>query len=293
VRAQAAEPVPGLLAYWGMLAAGEFDRMLPLEAHKDRNLELLCLMLHRHAYHPDAVFLKRAVLPLAQELLDGYDKNYLLGPGGRLLIDTPKAVNPMPEVAGLRDVLDRMVWHLDQTLTRDLREQVHQMRGELPPVPVSNEESPTARLLPAIETLAPPEGAPELSAIFPFRIYGAGKEEIDMARHTFNARRPGALDPVYAAYAGLAPEAVKSFQGEFTPAHALALQAMLLQGDYGRIHLFPAWPKEWDVDFRLHAPPGTVIEASLRKGRIEKLRITPSYRARDLIRHPPQLTQQR
>jgi hypothetical protein len=43
------------------------------------------------------------------------------------------------------------------------------------------------------------------------------------------------------------------------------LQEMLLApepGKNGKLHLFPAWPAEWDVDFKLHAPGPTVVEAS-------------------------------
>ena len=32
------------------------------------------------------------------------------------------------------------------------------------------------------------------------------------------------------------------------------LQAMLLQYEDEKILLFPTWPKEWDVEFKLHAP---------------------------------------
>ena len=38
------------------------------------------------------------------------------------------------------------------------------------------------------------------------------------------------------------------------------LQAMLLQTDGRQIFLLPAWPKEWDVEFKLHAPQQTIVE---------------------------------
>ena len=37
------------------------------------------------------------------------------------------------------------------------------------------------------------------------------------------------------------------------------------------LHLFPAWPAEWNVDFKLHAPGKTVVECVYRGGKVEKL----------------------
>jgi len=34
----------------------------------------------------------------------------------------------------------------------------------------------------------------------------------------------------------------------------IGLQEMLVQTIGDQIILFPAWPKEWDVDLKLHAP---------------------------------------
>jgi hypothetical protein len=61
-----------------------------------------------------------------------------------------------------------------------------------------------------------------------------------------------------------------------------ALQSMLLQSDGKRVFLFPAWPREWDVDFKLHAPYRTVIQGVLRDGRLESLTVIPSSRRADV-----------
>jgi hypothetical protein len=50
---------------------------------------------------------------------------------------------------------------------------------------------------------------------------------------------------------------------------------MLLQTDGGKIRVMPAWPKNWDVSFRLHGTDKTVVECVYRGGKIEKLEITP------------------
>ena len=65
----------------------------------------------------------------------------------------------------------------------------------------------------------------------------------------------------------------------------IGLQEMLLQTHGKEILLFPAWPDEWDVDFKLHAPYNTTIEASLRNGELIKLRVYPENRKKDVEIH--------
>jgi hypothetical protein len=71
------------------------------------------------------------------------------------------------------------------------------------------------------------------------------------------------------------------------------IQEMLLApepGPNGKLHLFPAWPAEWDVDFKLHAPGKTIVEGVLKGGRLASLKVTPPSREKDIVnwlgRHP-------
>ncbi len=71
------------------------------------------------------------------------------------------------------------------------------------------------------------------------------------------------------------------------------VQEMLLApepGSNGKLHLFPAWPVEWDVDFKLHAPGQTLVEASLKGGKLVSLKVTPESRKKDIVnwlgKHP-------
>jgi hypothetical protein len=61
-----------------------------------------------------------------------------------------------------------------------------------------------------------------------------------------------------------------------------AFQSMLLQTDGRKVFLLPAWPREWDVEFRLHAPQRTVIEGVYREGTLRSLRVTPESRRADV-----------
>jgi len=62
----------------------------------------------------------------------------------------------------------------------------------------------------------------------------------------------------------------------------IALQRMLLQWDGDRILLLPAWPKDWNVRFKLHAPRQTTVECVYRGGKVESLRVTPQSRRKDV-----------
>ncbi len=60
-------------------------------------------------------------------------------------------------------------------------------------------------------------------------------------------------------------------------------QLMLLQADGDTLRLLPAWPKNWDVHFKLHAPHRTTVECVYRNGRIEQLRVEPASRQKDVV----------
>ena len=55
---------------------------------------------------------------------------------------------------------------------------------------------------------------------------------------------------------------------------------MLLQTVGDKIYVLSAWPKDWEVDFKLHAPGNTVVEVVYKSGKIESLRVTPESRMR-------------
>jgi hypothetical protein len=58
---------------------------------------------------------------------------------------------------------------------------------------------------------------------------------------------------------------------------------MLLQTHGDSIFLFPAWPKTWDVHFKLHAPKNTTVEVSVKQGKIVMLNVVPEERKKDVV----------
>jgi hypothetical protein len=89
-----------------------------------------------------------------------------------------------------------------------------------------------------------------------------------------------------------APRRFPTFWGpghDWTPDHnwggsgMIGLQEMLMQTISDKILLFPAWPKEWDVDFKLHAPQNTTVEGRLENGKVKDLKVTPESRKKDVV----------
>ena len=155
---------------------------------------------------------------------------------------------------------------------------------------------------------------PQLYPVFPWRIYGVGKENLEIARDTyfydpdalkFRSHTGWKQDNIWAACLGLTEEAKSlslaklsdgphrfpAFWGpgyDWTPDHnwggsgMIGLQEMLLQTNGAQILLFPAWPKEWNVHFKLHAPGNTTVEATLKDGKVTDLKVSPENRKKDI-----------
>lgn len=156
---------------------------------------------------------------------------------------------------------------------------------------------------------------PQLYPVYPWRTYGVGKEGLDIARNTywydpdavkFRSHIGWKQDNIWAACLGLTDEAARlallklnngphrfpAFWGpgfDWTPDHnhggsgMIGLQEMLLQTNGEQIYLFPAWPPDWDVGFKLHAPGLTIVEAELKGGKVINLKVTPENRKKDII----------
>jgi len=157
--------------------------------------------------------------------------------------------------------------------------------------------------------------SPQLYPVYPWGIYGIGKAGLDTAINTwaydtnvvkFKGYIGWRQDNIWAARLGLTDEAWKltskklenserrfpAFWGpgfDWVPDHnwggsgMIGLQEMLLQVDDKRILLFPAWPKNIDVHFKLHAPYNTTVEAELKDGKMISLKVFPEERKKDVV----------
>jgi hypothetical protein len=289
--------------------------------HYTGTLEIVALMLLRAEEEPDDAFIRERLLPMADEVLAFFAEHYPKGPDGKLRLDPAQSVetwwdvrDPTPDVAGLHWCVDQLLALPPELLGSERADRLRALRDILPAVPLVEGEGGT-RIAPAAEVRAGRTNSetPELYAVWPFRLYGVGKPGLDVAIRTWSARevrhRVGwGQDPIQAACLGLAAEAAELVAERFATKHAgsrfpafwgpnfdwipdqdhgavamTALQDMLLQCDGDRILLLPAWPKEWDVSFRLHAPHRTTVECEVRGGKTERLVVTPETRRADVV----------
>jgi len=267
-------------------------------------IELLALGLDVAATTPDSAWLQATLLPLAREYLAFYANYWPRRDAAGKMIMAPAmaletwhdAEQPLPEIAGLGWVIDRLL--ALQAIALADRLAWTALRAALPPLPSRYHSSNNLRyLIPAARYDANFNSEnPELYAIFPYRLFGVGKADIIVGRETWNRRlnHHGAMgwsqDPIQAALLGLGQEAkalvlqgatssdpgsrFPAFWGpnfDWTPDQdhggvlMIALQRMVLQAEPGRLDVLPAWPVGWDVSFRLHVPGG-VAEGIYRAG---------------------------
>ena len=283
-------------------------------------IELTAMMLAYYEHTQDSRFLRSELLPFADEILTFYDRHYPRDEKGRIRFEPAQAletywdsVNPMPEIAGLTNVLSSLLELPDSLAAAEQRAMWRRMKDELPPIPIRNADG--AAVLAAAEVMGPKSNVenPELYAIFPYRLFGVGKENIGLAQRTFDIRIHKSTggwqqDAIQAALLGNAEEAARMVTSNFTTKNPesrfpafwgpnfdwlpdqdhgsvgmIALQQMLMQADGRTILLLPAWPEAWNADFKLHAPYRTTVEGTVRNGKLETLKVTPEERSSDVI----------
>ncbi len=282
-------------------------------------LELAWLMLDYYEHTLDEPFLRKRLLPLAHDILTFFDRHYRSGPNGKLFMHPAQALetwwdctNPMPEVAGLEAVTSRLL-ALPETLTTPRQRALWQsLKNKVPELPTREVDG--VRMLAPAERFAKKRNRenPELYAVFPFRLVSFEKPNaklgIEALRHRWDKDDFGwAQSDLFMAYLGLTEEARQALAGRASkkdpgsrfPAFwgpnfdwvpdqdhggvlVRAFQAMLMQTEGRRIFLLPAWPNDWDADFRLHAPYRTVVEGTVRGGKLIKLNVTPESRREDV-----------
>jgi hypothetical protein len=276
-------------------------------------LELTALMLDYYEYTGDEKFLNNELIPMADAVLQYYDTRFKRDANGKLIINPTQAVetywhgvvNDTPSVAGLTDVCERL---LKLPASKSDHDFWQQMKNATPALPIKDDRAqPAEKFKPERSNVE----NPELYALWPFRLFGVGRS-LQIAVDTFTNRMEKSsvgwqYDGQCAAIAGMADEAgrlllekVRNSNDNFRfPAmwgpnydwlpdqdHGgnimLTLQNMVLQTDGDKIYVLPAWPKDWDVRFRLHAPKNTTVEGLYHDGKLMELKVSPTARLKDV-----------
>ena len=280
-----------------------------------QGLELTALMLDYYDHTGDKEFLTSELIPMANSVLRYYDTRFQRDAGGKLVINPAQSIetywygvtNDLPSVAGLADICPRL---LKLPAAESDLAFWKKMQAATPAIPVRD-----GRIQPA-EKFDPSRHNcenPELYALWPFRLYGVGLPDLATGVATFHQRIEKSssgwqYDGQSAAILGLAAEArdillkkiLNSYAAFRFPAmwgpnydwlpdqdHGsnimLTLQNMVLQRGGDKIHVLPAWPAEWNVSFKLHAPGNTTVEGVYRGGKLQDLKVTPESRRKDVV----------
>ena len=153
---------------------------------------------------------------------------------------------------------------------------------------------------------------PELYPVFPFRIYGPGKKDTEVAINTFKEKQRAysgwQQTAIQAAMLGLTDSAAKimkinglaydkrfrfpGFWGpnyDYTPDQCHAgnymntIQTMLVQAEGNDVYLVPAWPAEWNVKFKLHVPGNRQVEGEWKNGKMVSVKKYPAGNDAEVI----------
>jgi len=177
--------------------------------HTQGGLEVLAQMLDVYDITRDEHFARASVVPFGDAVTSYYAQHWSSGASGRIRMSPSQsletyqldAINPTPDIAGLMQVLPRLLRLPHTSTTETQRRRWRETLRRLPPIPTGrtlNGRIPASRggdargtpvILPAEahgETRN--EENPELYVVFPYRLYGLGKPSLRLARDTFAAR---------------------------------------------------------------------------------------------------------
>ena len=246
-----------------------------------------------------------------------------LGNNGRLVIypansleDHWGARNPTSVIAGLRCVLTGLMALPEGYTSPTKKKRWQAILDRLPEMPTGDAERFGGTYLKPSENHGHRSWhCPEMFPLYPYELYGLGLPELDLMKRTSLATGRDRLATraweqanIHAARLGDAaltqklnlkkmangPYRFPAFWPhtiDWAPDHnwggsgMIGMQEMLMQTHGGKIRLMPAWPAGWDVDFKLHAPQQTIVEGSIRQGKLVRRQITPESREKDVIVH--------
>ena len=285
-------------------------------------LEVSMMMLDYYEFTGDTNFAQNTLLPVATAGLKFYDQHFSRDAQGKILLDPVNAIeqfwkvhDPAPDIAALKAVLPRLLALTNSFIPATNRSDWVRMATEIPPLPVGTVNG-KAVLLPytGVQTNQGRNSEnPELYSIYPYRLYGLGKPDLQLAltsfkSRTFTGKGCWVQDPIQAAMVGQTAVAKEYLiynltnkepwmkfpafwakRNDYAPDEdnggnaEHALQQMLMQTDGKKILLRPAWPAGWNADFKLHAPFQTTVEGTIQSGKLTNVVVNPPERSVDVI----------
>lgn len=283
-------------------------------------LEITFMMLDRYEHTLEEDFLQETILPFANEVITFFVEHYKTDAKGRLVMHPSQALetwwectNPTPEVAGLHAVTDRLMQLPENLTTPEMRAFWAMAKKAYPDLP-TREQNGVKMFAPAEKFAMCRNGeVPELYGVHPFKLCTFATPNVELGLNALKYRRARGnngwrQDEIFMAYLGQTEEARKNLVGRAGEHHnnsrfpafwgpnmdwvpdqdhggvlLKAFQSMLLQTQGKKIYLQPAWPQDWNVDFKLHAPYKTVVEGRIENGKVVNLKVTPESRLKDVV----------
>lgn len=223
------------------------------------------------------------------------------------------AKNPVDVLSGLNACLTTMLTLSEKLLPSKRKEYYREYLNRIPNY--AFEEVNGLRTIKPAESWIEESNQelPQFYPLFPFNQFKIGDTEIESFKNSYDlapAFRKGTImswhqDGIQFARMGMTDAAADynskklknserrypTFWGpghDWVPDHnwggsgMIGLQEMLMQCFGNQILLFPAWPKTWDVNFKLHAPKNTIVEGIFKDGKIEELKVFPESRRADV-----------
>ena len=244
-----------------------------------------------------------------------------LGGDGKLVIYPANTLeahwdarNPTSVIAGLQRVLSELVTLPEKYTSPARKKRWQTILDRLPDMPTGNSDKFGGRYLKPSENHGHRSWhCPEMFPLYPYELYGLGLPDLDLMKRTSlatgrdrfavraweqaNIHAPRLGDTALARKLNISkmnngPYRFPAFWPhtiDWAPDHnwggsgMIGMQEMLMQTHAGKIRLMPAWPKDWDVDFKLHAPRKTIVAGSIKAGKAVHLQITPQERRKDVV----------
>lgn len=303
---------------WGWNNQGKAPQTRWIRYHYSGALEMLSEMIDSYNYTKDEAFAHRYIVPFATQVIRFFNQHWpqinqtLRFIPANAIEQFWDCLNPMDYIAGLKYNITQLNELPAGIIEPALLKEWDECLKALPDLPMTTDRK---RLLPAEEY---GEGrnfeTPECYAIFPFKLYGLGRPDLDIALNTFAHRQfkqttCWSQDPIQAPLLGLAEQAkeyiLKNIHAtdpevrfpafwkpgsDYIPdfdnggAFAIGLQNMLLQNVNEQILILPAFPESWKVDFKLHAYNNTVVRVKGEGNNVTQLNVLPKTRAKDIVR---------
>jgi alpha-L-fucosidase 2 len=242
--------LPETMMFWGLPNLNDFGWDNPTTElqsnwqryHIQGTLEVIAQMLDEYDITQDAGFARTNIVPFADAIVTYFDEHWPRAADGKIHMSPTQsletyqldAVNPTPDIAGLKSVLPRLLALPEDLTSPEQREKWRKELDDLPSIAMGKtvhgkladcgqgDANGKTIILPA-ETYGKTSNGenPELYVAFPYRLYGVGKSELTLAQDTFAARRfpqdtCWGQDGPQSAVLGLTAVAKKAAIAEFT-----------------------------------------------------------------------------